>query len=229
MKERSRPKLAVATALFLLVVLPLALVCLYRIRLSGQVGAKLEAIRRSGFPVTLAELDKWYPEVPRNENAATVLTNAFALIVAGDPNSPTLPLIGKAKWPVRGEPLSAEMKQAIEAHLALNRQAINLLHQGAQLKKCRYPVEFSLGIYTLMPHLVNLKESCELMSLEAALQADRNNLAGAVNSVVDSLALASSPQKEPAMISSLVRIACQSITQKGLERFSTILSSVTNN
>ena len=47
----------------------------------------------------------------------------FALIVAGDANSPTLPLIGKAKWPVRGEPLSAEMKQAIEAHLALNRQA----------------------------------------------------------------------------------------------------------
>ena len=81
-----------------------------------------------------------------------------------------------------------------------------------------------------MPHLVKLKESCELMSLEAALQADRNNLDGAVNSVVDSVGLG----KLTAEGACYDIFACPDrlpihYLRKVSNAFSTILSSMTNN
>jgi hypothetical protein len=50
----------------------------YRLTLHFIVEAKLDEIRKQGYPVTLAELDKWYPTPPPGENAANVYEQAFA-------------------------------------------------------------------------------------------------------------------------------------------------------
>src|SRR5689334_8271406 len=41
--------------------------------------SQLIAVRRAGFPTTGDELNQWYATVPESENAALVLTQAFAL------------------------------------------------------------------------------------------------------------------------------------------------------
>jgi len=50
----------------------------YRLTLHFIVEAKLNEIRNQGFPVIPAELDEWYPQVPKEENAADIFTRAFA-------------------------------------------------------------------------------------------------------------------------------------------------------
>ena len=59
------------TALVVVLVLG-ALYIAYRYTLHRMVEAKLDEIRQQGYPVTLAELDKWYPQPPPGENAAEV-------------------------------------------------------------------------------------------------------------------------------------------------------------
>ena len=66
----------------------------YRLTLQRKIAGCLKSIRKAGYPVTLVELNRWYPEVPPDENAAIIYTNAFAHFVQGNTNSSALPLFG---------------------------------------------------------------------------------------------------------------------------------------
>src|SRR6266516_3684197 len=85
----------------------------YRLYLAHKIKAKIRQIRQAGFPATTAELNNWYAAVPPEENAALILTNAFAHLVQVNTNTPNLPIIGRGKLPPRNEPLSPEMRQTI--------------------------------------------------------------------------------------------------------------------
>jgi len=71
-------KICVA-AFVLLVFLVISLV-VWRVNLAHDVDAKLQAIRAAGLPTNGKELNAYYPAVPDNENAALVMTQAFALM-----------------------------------------------------------------------------------------------------------------------------------------------------
>src|SRR5258708_25304175 len=93
------------TALIIVFILA-ALYAAYRYTLHRMVEAKLDEIRKQGYPVTLAELDKWYPQVPSGENAANVYLQAFKLFVDVDKKKgELLPVVGYAQLPPRGDPL----------------------------------------------------------------------------------------------------------------------------
>src|SRR5690349_15880308 len=85
----------------------------YRLSLAHKIKVKIGQIRQAGFPVTRAELNQWYAAVPPEENAALILTNAFAHLVKVNTNTPNLPIIGRGKLPPRNEALPPEMRQAI--------------------------------------------------------------------------------------------------------------------
>lgn len=184
----------------------------------AQIKAKLEAIRKAGEPTTGEELQKWYPEPPAGENAATILTSAFAkLHLEGMAESLTLPVIGKAKLPEQGAPLSAAMKGSIASVLANNKEALELLHEGAKVKECRYPIDFKKGWDMPLPHLGKIKSSAQLLELEAVLAADEGKTSKAVQGTEDILHLGASLKNEPVLISQLVRVACDQIGCTTLE------------
>jgi hypothetical protein len=86
-------------ALFVVLVLA-GLYAAYRYTLHRMVEAKLDEIRKQGYPVTLAELDKWYPQPQPGENAADIYTQAFAHFVNVDKKkSELLPVVGLAQLP----------------------------------------------------------------------------------------------------------------------------------
>ena len=190
----------------------------YRLTLLRKIAEHLESIRKAGYPVTLLELNPWYPEVPPDENAAIIYTNAFAHFVQGNTNSSALPLFGRGKLPPRNAGLSVEMKLAIEDLLAKNQETLELLHEGAHRNKCRYPVDVTPGPETLLPHLVRLKASAQLLELEALMKAEAGDAAGAVRSIEDLWALANSLEQEPILISQLVRVAGHEMAISALER-----------
>src|SRR5436309_14841825 len=48
----------------------------YRYTLHRMLEARLDAIRKQGYPVTSAELDKWYAQPPPAENGADLYIQA---------------------------------------------------------------------------------------------------------------------------------------------------------
>lgn len=47
----------------------------------SKLNKRLANVRNSNYPVTLAELDKWYETVPENENAALLVIDAYNRMV----------------------------------------------------------------------------------------------------------------------------------------------------
>lgn len=116
----------------------------WRVNLAQDVNAKLQAIRVAGLPTSGAELNAYYPAVPDNENAALVLTQAFALL-RNFPDSRSNE-VAHFEIPLRGHPLTTEQKQLLAGYIAMNSAALAKVSEAVKLPKSRYPVDFSLGL-----------------------------------------------------------------------------------
>ena len=168
--------------------------------------------------MTTAELNQWYAAVPPEQNAALILTNAFAHLVSVNTNTPNLPIIGRGRLPPRNEPLPPEMRQAIDDYVTTNQVALELLEKGLALKSCRYPVDLTPGWEALLPHLVGLKKSAQLLALKTLLDTETGAMSEAAESLEKIMTLADTVAKEPLLVSHLVRIACYQMSYPCLER-----------
>ena len=200
-------------------VLLLATVCafaIFRLTLRSKLNARIEAIRVAGYPVTCAELDKWYTLPEGAENAAYAITDAFSYYV--EPHyTQFVPIVGQAELPPRAEPLTEEMKGFVGLCIIDNKEALELLHAGAAMENCRYPVDLSAGYEARLHDLSSLKKGARLLNVEAIWHAG-SRPGRSVRSVISSFGLAQSLESEPVLVSQLVRIACQALTVSTLER-----------
>ena len=214
-KKRSR--LRASHVLIILLLICVGSFALFRLRMKSKLQARIDAIRAAGYPVTCAELDKWYT-IPENvENAAHTIIDAFWCYSEwGETES--LPLIGKAKLPVRTEPLPEEMEAAITQYIADNNEALTLLHKAAAIEHCRYPVDLNSGFEVQLNHFSKLRKCMMLLNIEAVWHAENDKPRQASHSVVSGFSLARSLAKEPVFISQLVRIACHGLAISALER-----------
>src|SRR5437764_4523633 len=117
---------------FLLVLIPAAIIVWNLLAPSNDV--RIEAIRKKGYPVTLAELDAAYQTPARSENAAFLYTNAFAYPLFA---SNRLDTLSKDWLPPRGQRVAAADKQAFRELLSTNTAALELLYQAASIPHCR--------------------------------------------------------------------------------------------
>ncbi len=118
-----------------------ALYAIYRMALVQWRNAELDAIRASGYPVTLAALDRWYPEPAEGENAAELYLEAFAKYVPVAGDSQHLPVVGSGELPATTQALPPDMKDAIAGYLAAQAEALELLHRAAEVEECRFPLD----------------------------------------------------------------------------------------
>jgi hypothetical protein len=153
---------------------------------------RLAAIRQAGYPVTLAEVNAWYAQTPEAENSARLYLEAFDALAPGEPSSP-------------------------EEFVSNNQKALTLLHQAATGKPCRYPMDLTQGYKVELPHLRKLKECAWLLAEAATNQVVNGQMEQATQSILDSLRLARSLENEPAIISRLVLMASEVITERSLE------------
>ncbi len=192
-----RRAVAIAGTGLVVVVLAVIAVVLLRGRSASQslkagVQAKLDAIRAAGEPVTLEELNNYYPEPPAGENAAELYAQAFAALTADDPKSP--------------------------AFLSKNQRAVALLLQAAERKSCRYPLDLREGDSLRSRHLQGIKKSAQLLQAEAIAQAKRDRTDAATKAILAGVRLARSLDNEPIAISKLVEFACLALAIQGLEQ-----------
>lgn len=192
---------------------------LYRWSGNRDVEQALEAIRAEGYPVELEELNAWYVRPPAGENAADVLARAIEWYAGIEPElSEHLPVSGQAETPERTEPLPDGMKKIIAHHLERNVDTLEFLHEGAAIPEGRWPVDFLQGFNAELSHLAQIREGARLLMLEAMYKAEHGDNEGATDAVLAAIGVAHSLEKEPILMSQLVRLACLGISRDTLEQ-----------
>jgi hypothetical protein len=193
-----------------------ALYTAYRYTLHRMVEAKLDEIRKQGYPVTLAELDKWYPQVPPDENAASTYIEVFGKMQRpGKEMDKSLPIEGFGDLPEHGKPMPDEMKKVISDYLAMNEETLRLLRKAAIMRHCRFEMA---GSDRRVQHGAEIRQAVRLLALEAILQAENQQPAKVTDSISCEIGVVRSLADEPGVIALLLRVACQGLVKMTIEQ-----------
>lgn len=193
--------------LLIAVVALVALYAGYRYTLHRLVQAKLDEIRRAGYPVTLAELDKWYPQPPPGENAADVYAEAFKHYAGWQSKSIASPLASGDFTAILGDhPLSAEIERSIRDWIATNNAAIELMEKATAIQKCRFPISYG---DSGLPLLAGVWRMQRLLVLRAVLEANDRQSQKATESLTIALRVSQALAKQPALQAQLLRLGCE--------------------
>ena len=215
----NRRRIKFSHVLIALLLVGIAAFAVFRINTRFKLRARIDAVRAAGYPVTCAELDRWYAIPPDVENAAYTMEEAFLFLNSWDKEkSRALPVVGRAELPPRTEPLPADMRTVMAEYVADNNEALELLHTGAAIEDCRYAVDLTLGMGTLMPNLSEMRGSVFLLKLEAILHADAGDGESAKRSAITCFGIARTLEGLPTTIAQLVRSACQAIAVSTVEQ-----------
>jgi hypothetical protein len=168
------------------------------------------------LPTNGKELNAYYPAVPDNENAALVMTQAFALM-RNYPDSRSNEIDQIQSFPARWQHPTNEQIQLLTGYVEMNSNALAKMAEALKLPKSRYPVDFSPGFETLLPHLDKIREMALLSEYRAKLAIDSGQPANADTSVEDVFGMARTLDEEPELISQLVRFALVRIAIVTLE------------
>ena len=141
--------------------------------------AALARVRAAGFPVTLEELNAWYPEVPAAENAAVLYAEAFAAM--------------------------APVKPTDTSFLERNRSVLPKLHEAGLRTRCRFPVDCTGGMRASLPHLSKFRPAGTLLTQTAIARSRMRQPAEAVELLLDAVRLANALEAEPILVSQLIR------------------------
>ena len=201
--------------------LALCILVLIAIRFKDRTSLekRLDAIRAAGYPVTFAELDAWYEDVPYGENAADYVLDAIACLRKPQREQERqIPWMGNAEKPARTQALAAELVGTVDELLEKNQEAIGLLERAGALRRSRYPIDLTKGHATLLPHLSDLRGTVRLLCLKAILHAERGEPESATEALVSAFGVANSEATSPVLISQMVRQGGQSVAISALER-----------
>ena len=184
----------------------------YRLFLQSQVRRELVALSQEGFPASPRELQDSREAIPDQDNAAMRIMEAVDYL-ALDPNA-----FRQGIWPARTKELGPEERDELSSIVTNNAHALEIVHEAAQVKQSRYPVDYSQGPNTLLPHLSKVKSMTQVLRAAVIMHSEEGRAEAAVSSILDGVAVARSLEAEPLLISQLVRIACLSINSAALER-----------
>jgi len=186
-----------------LVIIAIGAFIVWRVNLAHDVDTKLQAIRAAGLPTNGKELNNYYPAVPDNENAALVMTQAFALM-RNYPDSRSNE-VASFEMPPHGQALTAKQKQLLSDYVEMNAAALAKVNEASKLTESRYPVDFISGVKTEFPHLAPLKKLARIAAFKGLLALNVGHLNDADISIANILGIAR--LNEPDLISCLVRFS----------------------
>lgn len=200
------------------VIFVLLLTGLLGAKISSKYGLKreIETIRARGLPTTFVELDAWHKHVPDQENLALVIIEAgkkhYLPAYERNPN-----MMGWSWRELRtGERLPPKLAGAAADYVSRNKETIEKLHSGAGLTRSRYPIDLT-SFPAKTPPLGSVKSLIQLLQWDAILKAENGDGSGARKSLKAGFTVAASLEDEPAVMSTLVRMACLAIQSNTIE------------
>ncbi len=185
--------------------------CVWRLNLAREINSEMAAIRAAGLPSNGQEANDYYTAVPDDQNAAVRMQKAFSLMTNyPDHRSNEVDII---PLPGRKSAFTAEQARLIAAYCAMNSNALTQVHEALKFTRCRYPMDLTWGAGTLLPHLSKLKVLARAEAFQALLDPGYSDVA-----IATILGMAQTLDKEPLIISKLVRMTLINIAVAVLER-----------
>jgi len=200
-----------------MIVLFLGLNQLQRHLTQRKIDAKLTVLRAQGLPVTLAELNAFYPAVPDADNAALLLDQVSRHLI----NWPYYdPLIGFHSNSVlyATNPITPAAQAALSDLIRSNQTALKLIYDATARTQFRYPLDLAKNSHVPTEHWGQLKKLVQLLRLESIHHLAAGSKTDALRSVEASLFVTRSLDGEPLLASYLVQYSCLDITVTGLEQ-----------
>ena len=99
----------------------------------------------------------------------------------------------------------------------MNSAALDKMREAIKLPKSRYPVDYTPGPGTLLPHLGKLKGLATIVRYKSFLASGSDDTTNAVAEIENLVAMARTLDQEPDMIAQLVRIALIAIAGNSLD------------
>jgi hypothetical protein len=201
----------------LAVVALVLLVGSWRLALAELISSRIAEIREKGYPVTLVELNRWYPHVAPLDNGAPLLDEAFSCYSqkpaqTGEPRDDPFP--DASRLGPAPDPRSQTIACSPDSN---NDDALALLQQASNAARWRFPIDLRTLSILPYPHLGNLIRAAHLLEADAANHAAHAEAQPAIASVQSLFGLSHSLDKEPLVRSHLARLECQRIALNSLQ------------
>jgi hypothetical protein len=197
----------VMIGLLVILFLSAALVVSRREKHGPILDAKIEEIRKSGYPVTADELENLHPPLPDSENSALIYLKAFSNFAPLPANVTNWPILNKSAGSYRAIPIPSEVKKGIADYLEQNKTALELLHRGALMEKGYYSTGLTNGFpLQVEPPILQIRFAAQLLALKAVWDAEEGRADAAANSTVDLLGIERSLEQSPFLISQIIRV-----------------------
>ena len=188
----------------------------WRISLEVRINSRLKTIADRGEPVTGLALNRSYPSVADEENAALVWLHGFEERVPKF--RPGYEPWSRVNLPGRRTSPSENWVEAAQGFLNSNQVALATFRRAASMDKSRFPVDLANGLLTETPHLDKLRSSAELLQLEAFVAAEQGGADAAILSITRILSAANAARSEPRFIAMLTASSIDRMAFKSAER-----------
>lgn len=186
---------------------------------SSKVQERIDAIRRAGYPVSMLDLAKVYPPLPDNQNSVVIYQKAFSHYISPSSSYTNWPVFSAA-WQYPFTPLPPDIKEDMAGFIAKNQTTLGLLHQAAAIENSWFDDGFTNanGMPTSFgPRFVSIRQCAQLLALTAILQSENRQSMPAAETILDSLALARSMNRDPMLVPQMIRAACLQLSCTTLE------------
>jgi hypothetical protein len=178
------------------------------------VDEELAKICEAGEPVTAKDMDAFYQTPEKSKDCTDLWLNATAVFDGDEYGTACgeLPIVGKgeAEIPPLGDPWPDQA--AVGALLDKYAESMKLMHEAARRGgAARYPIDFDAGLVADWSHCMRLRPGARMLALEAHVRVRQGDAHAAAESIRTMLRLAESLEREPNMVSQLVRMVCHGI------------------
>jgi hypothetical protein len=172
----------------------------------SKIQARIDALKKAGYPVTAQDLAKMYPALPDDQNSVVIYQKAFARQASLPVNVNGWPVVSPSTYPFSTQPVPPEMKPGIARYVNRNENTLALLHQAAGIQNGYYDNGFKNGFSNIarMP-FEEIRQSAQLLALATILRAEDRQPAAATELLLDSFGLPRSLEHDPQMGSVMMR------------------------
>jgi hypothetical protein len=174
----------------------------YHLWLGWKIEQRLSVVRASHIPVSVAELNGYYPAVSAVSNAASAYERAFEILEKTE-SSRFLEKLGEL--PQSPGPLPDKLRESMEKACLENTNTLLALAEATNIRLCRYPVNYTLGWATLLPHLGHLPKCSALEMSRGVLAEQKNEVQETIESIRAILQFSASLDPEPDLVSLVVQ------------------------
>ena len=202
------------------VVIPVAGWMVWTVRAARLVEDEMALIREAGEPADVMDLEMAFIAPPPDRDATRLYLDAMKIVMhpSFQEASKGLPIVGTGpEIPPVGE--TWEQLAEVEQFLADHGEVLDKLHEAARMGGGgRYEKDFDQGFNMELDEVQNHRTFARLLALEIEVRAHRGDSAGAAKSLRTLLATTWVLEKEPLLVSQLVRIALAGIARDHFER-----------